>query len=326
MKVPVDHPNPVIRRLFSVWAPTPATMRGWALASVVANAGITVTGAGVRVTGSGLGCPTWPKCTPDSLLPVAHAGIDPLRMAVEFGNRLLTFAVLAVGLACVVAAMRMVPRSTPLVRLAWLQPAGIAAQALWGGLVVTTMLNPVTVGVHFILSIALTAACWMLYARARDGDGPITPVVHRDIRRLGHALIAGVAVLLLAGVVVSGTGPHSGDVLASRFPFDIEVVARLHADIVYVVVGMTFAMMFALHVTKAPRAARRAALALFATELLQGVIGYTQYFLAVPAALVLLHVIGSTLVWIAALRLVTSLRTREPQPVSPSPGLKAAAV
>ncbi|TDC06580.1 heme A synthase [Nonomuraea longispora] len=324
MKLPTDHPHPLVRRLFSFWAPTETSMRGWAMASVVVNAGITVTGAGVRVTGSGLGCPTWPRCTPDSFVPVAHPEVSPLNMAVEFGNRLLTFLVLAVGVACVLSALRMRPRRRSLVLLAWLQPVGIVAQALWGGLVVSTMLNPFTVGAHFLISSGLIAACWMLYARAGEGDGPARRVTHRDIRRLGHALLAAVFVLLVAGVVVSGTGPHSGDAMASRFDLDIEVVARFHADIAYVVVGLTFALAFALHVNNAPRPARRAALALFAVELAQGVIGYIQYFLAVPAMLVLLHVLGSTLVWIAALRVATSLRTRAPEAASAGPSPTAA--
>ncbi|WP_055500936.1 COX15/CtaA family protein [Nonomuraea pusilla] len=314
MKVPADHPNPVVRSLLSFWTPTAESMRGWALASVVVNAGIAVTGAGVRVTGSGLGCPTWPRCTPDSFVPVAHPETSMLNMAVEFGNRLLTFLVLAVGVACVVSAMRMAPRRVSLVRLAWLQPAGVLAQALWGGLVVRTALNPFTVGMHFLISIGLVAACWMLYARSGEGDAPPVRLAHRDIRRLGHVLVGAVSVLLVLGVVVTGTGPHSGDLRASRFDFDMEAVARLHADVVYLVVGLTFALLLALHVTDAPRAARRAALALLGVELAQGVIGYTQYFLAVPAALVLLHVFGSTLVWIATLRTVTSLRTRQPVP------------
>ncbi|KAB8195087.1 heme A synthase [Nonomuraea phyllanthi] len=326
MKLPTDHPNPLVRSLFSFWAPTAESMRGWALASVVVNAGIAVTGAGVRVTGSGLGCPTWPKCTPDSFIPVAHPELSMLTMLVEFGNRLLTFLVLAVGLACVVAAWRLAPRRRSLMRLALLQPVGIVAQALWGGLVVNTMLNPFTVGMHYLLSVGLIAACWMLYARAGEGDGPARRVTHRDIRRLGYVLLAAVFALLVVGVAVSGTGPHSGDEMASRFDLDIEAVARLHADVVYIVVGLTFALLFALHISRSERPARRAALVLFAVELGQGVIGYTQYFLAVPAALVLLHVLGSTLVWIAALRVATSLRTRTPLSTAPSPTEEPATV
>lgn len=322
VKQSTDHTSPLARLLFSVWAPTPGAMRGWALASVVVNAGITVSGAVVRVTGSGLGCPTWPRCTPDSYIPVAHPEIDPVNMAIEFGNRLVTFLVLVVGLACVVAATRLSPRRRSLVRLAWLQPVGIVVQALWGAVVVTSMLNPFTVSMHFLLSIGLTAACWALYARAGEGDGPAVRLVHRDIVRLGHVLVAAVFALVVMGVVVTGTGPHSGDMLATRFDFDIETMARVHADIAYLVVGLTLALAFALHVSGAPRRARRAALLLLAVELLQGVIGYVQYFLGVPAALVTLHVLGSTLVWIFTLRAVTALRTRE-EAVSPQPRAEA---
>jgi heme a synthase len=293
------------------------------MASVVANAGITVTGAAVRVTGSGLGCPEWPKCTADSYVPVAHPEISPVMMGVEFGNRLVTFLVLAVGFACVVKTWYSRGSRPDLLRLALIQPAGIIAQALWGGVVVKSMLNPFTVGTHFILSIGLTAGCWLLYARSRQGTGQARLLVHPAIAKLTGALVAAVFGLLLAGVAVTGTGPHSGDELASRFDLDIETVARVHADLAYLVVGLTFAVVFALHVSRAPRPVLRAALALLAIELLQGVIGYTQYFLGVPAFLVGLHVLGATLVWIFTLRLVSASRTRDAVEPVPSPTLAA---
>ncbi|WP_405085694.1 COX15/CtaA family protein [Microbispora sp. NBC_01389] len=307
----------------SIVFPTAESMRRWALAAIVVNVAITVTGAAVRVTGSGLGCPTWPRCTPGSFVPARIDTHAPLNMAIEFGNRLLSFLVLAVAAACVVAAWRLGrgERGRPedgrpvLLRLALLQPAGVVVQALWGGLVVHSMLNPVTVSVHFLFSIGMTAAAVVLYARASEGDAPAQRLVHKDIRTLGYVLVAAAFTLLLAGVVVTGTGPHSGDDAASRFGFDIQSVVRLHTDVAYVVVGLTFALLFALHVTDSPGRARRAALVLLGVELSQGVVGYVQYFLAVPAALVLLHVLGATLVWICALRVVFLMRTRGPAPV-----------
>ncbi|MFC6083347.1 COX15/CtaA family protein [Sphaerisporangium aureirubrum] len=301
------------RDLFhSVWAPTPGSIRRWALASVVVNVGITVTGAAVRLTGSGLGCPTWPRCTPGSFVPAPHDSHSPVNMAIEFGNRLLSFLVLAVAVACVVAVLRIAPRRASLIRLAAVQPAGVLVQALWGGLVVRSLLNPVTVSVHFLLSTLMTMAAFALFARSGEGDAPPRRLVHRDIRTLGFVLVTAVFVLLIAGVVVTGTGPHSGDVAASRFGFDIETVARLHADIVWVVLGLTFALLFALHVTDSPGRARRGALVLLGVELAQGVLGYVQYWLAVPAVLVGLHVLGSALVWIATLRVVFMMRDRGP--------------
>ncbi|KAA9377436.1 heme A synthase [Microbispora cellulosiformans] len=309
--------------LRSIVFPTAESMRRWALAAIVVNVGITVTGAAVRVTGSGLGCPTWPRCTPGSFVPARIDTHAPLNMAIEFGNRLLSFLVLAVAAACVVAAWRLgrgehgrPGQGRPvLLRLALLQPAGVVVQALWGGLVVHSMLNPVTVSVHFLFSIGMTAAAVVLCARASEGDAPAQRLVHKDIRTLGYVLVAAAFTLLLAGVVVTGTGPHSGDEAASRFGFDIQTVVRLHTDVAYVVVGLTFALLFALHVTDSPGRARRAALVLLGVELSQGVVGYVQYFLAVPAALVLLHVLGATLVWICALRVVFLMRTRGPAPV-----------
>ena len=302
--------------------PTFLTLRRWALAAVVVNVGITVTGAAVRVSGSGLGCPTWPRCTPESFIPVAHADISPLNMAIEFGNRLLTFLVLAVGVACLLAALRLPARRPDLVRLAWLQPVGVAFQGLWGGLVVRSALNPVTVSVHFLVSIGMIAAAYALYARAGQDESrgryetPPRQGVHRHVRTLVFGLVAAVFVLLVVGVVVTGTGPHSGDEMASRFGFDIETVARIHADVAYVVVGLTFALAFALHVTDAPGHARRAAWTLLCVEAAQGVVGYVQYFLGVPAALVNLHVLGATLVWVCALRVVFATGPRGPRDAS----------
>ncbi|MER5644223.1 COX15/CtaA family protein [Streptosporangium sp. NPDC002524] len=312
-----------------VGPPTLLTLRRWALAAVAVNIGITVTGAAVRVSGSGLGCPTWPRCTPESFTPVAHADISPLNMAIEFGNRMLTFLVLAVGVACLVAALRLSSRRPDLVRLAWLQPIGVAFQGLWGGLVVRSALNPVTVSVHFLVSIGMTAAAYALYARARQSEnkgenkgenrGESRAVtgrpVHRHVRTLAVALVAAVFALLVVGVVVTGTGPHSGDEMASRFGFDIETVARIHADVAYVVVGLTFALAFALHITDAPGYARRAAWTLLAVEAAQGVVGYVQYFLGVPAALVNLHVLGAALVWLCALRVLFATGPHGPRDV-----------
>jgi cytochrome c oxidase assembly protein subunit 15 len=316
----------------SVMFPTVETLRRWALAGVVVNAGICVSGAAVRVTGSGLGCPTWPRCTRDSFVPAHNDLHSPLHMSIEFGNRLLTFLLFVVAVACLVAAVRLgrpgYGKGRPvLVRLAALQPAGVVLQALWGGLVVRTLLNPVTVSVHFLLSIGMIAAAYALFARSGEGDGPARRLVHRDIRTLGFILTAAVLALVVAGMVVTGTGPHSGDQAASRFAFDIESVVQLHADVAYVVVGLTFALLFALHVSDSPARPRQAALVLLGVELAQGVIGYVQYFLAVPAFLVGMHVLGSTLVWIAALRVMFLMRARDAggEPAPERPGLHHAA-
>ncbi|WP_422673220.1 COX15/CtaA family protein [Bailinhaonella thermotolerans] len=311
--------DPLTRLLMSVWRPTDTSMRRWALASVIGNAGIVVTGVTVRVTNSGLGCSQWPECNGGSLVPIAHPEHSPLNQGIEFGNRLLTFVVLALGAACFVAALRLVPRRRALLRIAAVQPGWVIVQAVWGGLLVLSDLHPAMNAGHFLLSSGLLAAAVALYMRSMEGDGPPRRIVHRDIRNLAFVLVGAVFVLLAAGTVVTGSGPHGGDDKAPRFAFSIEDVARIHADLAYLVVGLTFALLFALHVTDAPGRARRAALVLLAVELAQGVIGYAQYFLAIPPLLVALHALGSTLVWIAALRVVFLLRRRSPlQPPAPA--------
>jgi cytochrome c oxidase assembly protein subunit 15 len=313
--------NPVARLIDAVWRPTSASMRWLALAGVAGNALIMSTGAAVRVSGSGLGCPTWPKCTGDSLVPTHSSEHAAANMAIEFGNRLLTFLVLAVGVAVFVAAVRLRPRRRDLLRLAAIQPLSVVAQAIVGGIVVLTDLNPAAVAAHFLLSPALLAAATALWVRSCEGDEPARTLVRGELVWLTRALVGVVFALLIAGTVVTGTGPHAGDVRAPRFGFKIEQVAQLHADIVWATVGLTFALLLGLRLTNAPGLAQRRAIELLAVEMAQGVIGYVQYFTGVPGPLVVAHVLGAALVWIATLRVAFALRVRggvpatEPWPV-----------
>src|SRR3954447_10418606 len=106
------------------WVPSPAAVHRAFVAALVCNVGIVVTGGAVRLTASGLGCPTFPRCTDDSP-PVTRAmGRHGL---VEFGNRILAFALSAVVVAAVVVAWRALRRD--LLRLALLLFGGIVAQA-----------------------------------------------------------------------------------------------------------------------------------------------------------------------------------------------------
>jgi cytochrome c oxidase assembly protein subunit 15 len=300
--------NPLVLFRDAIWRPTSASMRVLALAGVIVNAGIIVTGAAVRVTGSGLGCPTWPKCTGASLVPT-HTS-HGLNMAIEFGNRLLFFVVFTVGVAVFVAARRLRPRRRDIVTLALIQPLSVVAQAIMGGVTVLTKLHPASVSAHFLLSIALLAAAVALWVRTGEGDERPRPVARTELLWLGRGLVAVVAALLLVGTIVTGTGPHAGDAKARRWGFDLEQVAQLHVDFVWATVGLTFALLLGLRLTSAPRPAQRRALELLLIELAQGAIGYVQYFTNVPAALVAAHVLGSTLVWIATLRVVFALRDR----------------
>jgi cytochrome c oxidase assembly protein subunit 15 len=281
---------------------SPSTVSRVALANVVANGVIVVTGGAVRLTGSGLGCPTWPECTDGSIVPTQELAGHGL---IEFGNRLLTFALVVVAFATWGAVFASVRRD--LRRLALLSLLGIPAQALLGGVTVLTGLNPWTVAAHFLVSMVLVAIATMLWLRSREpGVGEL--VVRRPFALLATGIAVTVAAVLVAGTVVTGSGPHSGDPEAGRTGLDPELMSQLHADVVFLLIGLTIALLVALAATDSPGRVRRAARDLLIVELLQGVIGYVQYFTHLPALLVLLHMAGAVLITVYTARLLWSVR------------------
>ncbi|MFB6603986.1 heme A synthase [Streptomyces noursei] len=292
------------------WQPSARFVRRAALATVVMAVIIVVTGGAVRLTESGLGCSTWPKCTPDSLTPTAAMGINGL---IEFGNRMLTYVLCAVIGLFIIAARARAPRRRALTRLGWAQFWIVMGNAVWGGIVVLTGLNPYLVAAHFLLTSALLTVAVLSWQRAKEGDEEPRDVVARPVRQLSWLLVAATGALTVIGTVVTGTGPHAGDAhKVHRIPLNWQEVTQLHVDFVYVVVGLSVALWFALRAVKAPAAARRTALELLGCIALQGVIGYVQYFSGLPEIVVGLHMLGSTLVWIAVLRVALALRVRGP--------------
>ncbi len=295
--------------MLAVPRPDVRTVRRLALASIVANSVIVVTGGAVRLTASGLGCPTWPRCTDSTLTPTAEYAVHGL---IEFGNRLLTFVLTAVVVATVVAVVRARPRRPSLVRLAVLVFLGIPAQAVLGGITVLTGLNPWTVMAHFLLSMALIGAAVVLHHRAGEGDGPAVPVVRAPLRTFSCALLGLTALVLAVGTVVTGSGPHSGDLEAGRTGLDPGAMSQLHADLVLLLVGASVGLWVALRVSSAPVPAVRAAAVLLGVELAQGAIGFAQYFTDLPVVLVALHMAGACATLIAAVRVVLAVRSRGP--------------
>ena len=298
---------------------TPAVVSRLALANAVANGAIVVTGGAVRLTGSGLGCPTWPRCTSESFVATPELAGHGV---IEFGNRLLTFVLAAVAVATVVAVWR--SRRRDLRPLAVLTFLGIPAQALLGGITVLTGLDPWTVAAHFLLSIVLIALATVLWLRSRE-PGVGQPLLRRPLALLVAGTAAVTGVVLVLGTLVTGSGPHSGDVDADDVPtgdrmgFDVELISQLHADAVFLLVGLTVALLASLHATDAPGRVKRAPRDLLAIQLAQGVVGYVQYFTDLPVALVLLHMLGAVLVTAYTARLVWSVRGPASEaPLSPS--------
>ena len=300
--------------------PRPATVRRLALASIVANSAIVVTGGAVRLTASGLGCPTWPRCTATSYTPTAEYAVHGV---IEFGNRLLTFVLGAVVLAVLVAVWRQRPARPGMRRLAVLGFLGIPAQALLGGVTVLTGLNPWTVMGHFLLSMVLIALAVVLHRRAGEGDLPPRPTAPPLMRRLTQGLLVVTAVTLALGTVVTGSGPHSGDPAAGRTGFDPATVSQLHADVVMLLVGLTVALYVALRASAGDPRLVRATGVLLVVELGQGLIGYVQYFTDLPVLLVGAHLLGACLVLVAAVRVVLATRDRGPVGASPQPAVAA---
>ena len=267
------------------------------------QAALVVTGGAVRLTGSGLGCPTWPECTPGSYTPVPHQAEPQLNVWIEFGNRLLTFVLVIASAAVIIAVLK--SKRKDLRVLAVGQFLGIFGQGILGGITVLTDLNPIPVAGHLLLSIILIAGATSLYSRR------YTPVVFVKPASLTSKIswlhIVTSFVVIILGTIVTGSGPHAGDAQAKRFNFDIRTVAWLHADVVIFLLGVTFAF----YVAQGTSDHSKKAIKIFAIiALAQGGIGYVQYFTGIPEILVAAHLLGATLVWIAAWRIRLSVITQ----------------
>jgi cytochrome c oxidase assembly protein subunit 15 len=271
---------------------SPPAYRRATLAALALLTIIVVTGAAVRLTGSGLGCSDWPNCENGKL--VAPLDYHP---AIEFGNRMFTGLVVIAVVVAVLGSVRRDPRRQDLIWLSWGLVAGVIGQIVLGGITVLFDLNPALVACHFLLSIALVTDAVVLHHRASSETRDESPeIVGRNIT----TLLLGVALLVIAaGTVVTGTGPHGGDETAHRFQLVMTDVVRVHSIPVWVLVALT--------VYLAVKTKHRAVTVLLAVEIAQGAIGYTQYFTGVPALLVAVHVVGALAVWIAALRVKLEL-------------------
>ncbi len=304
------------------WTPDPRTVQRAALVALVMSVVIVVTGGAVRLTGSGLGCPTWPKCTEDSLTNTSEMGVHGV---IEFGNRLLTYVLCAAVGWAIIAARSQKPFRRGLTRLGWAQFWIVMGNAILGGIVVLVGLNPYTVAAHFLLSTALIAVATVMWQRTREGDAAPRPLVGKAIQQLVWVLVVVSVLLIAVGTVVTGAGPHAGDSSeVERMPIDWETVSKVHAVLAWVVVTLTFALWFVLKAVDAPKGPLARTRDLFLVLLAQGVIGYVQYFTDLPEVLVGLHMFGSCLVWIATLRVLLALRERPEETAGlPGPAVEA---
>ena len=254
-----------------------------------------ITGGAVRLSGSGLGCPTWPECTDGSIAPVHNQLEGPLHSWIEFGNRLLTFALFFAALATLILVNKSGRRDLRILALS--QIGGIFAQGILGGITVLTDLNPLAVASHFLLSIGLLAAAISLNVRARS---EISPSMERS--RLIRVLVTLTLLVIVVGTLVTGTGPHAGDAQAPRLDFDLPIIAKLHGALVALLIALTFYLY-----SRTSQKEMKKWLSLFLLiSIAQGALGVIQYLQGVPQLLVALHLVGATLTWLAAWRIYLS--------------------
>lgn len=275
---------------------------GWA--SLAANALLVVTGGAVRLTASGLGCPTWPRCTDESFTP--HGAMD-IHSAIEFGNRTLT------GVLAVVAVLTFLSawgtRRLDLILISLAMGLGIPAQAVIGGITVLTDLNPWVVSFHLLCSLAIIGLA-VLFLRRIDHPAPV--VARGPVVTLAWLTFGTAWVVLYVGTVVTGSGPHAGDLDVPRNGLDPVQTSQLHADVVFLLLGLTVGLLLALRATGASRAAQHAAAWLLAIELAQGLVGFVQYFTDLPVVLVGVHMLGAAVISAAVTWLLLSVREDRP--------------
>jgi cytochrome c oxidase assembly protein subunit 15 len=271
------------------------------MASLVSQIVIVVTGGAVRLTGSGLGCPDWPHCTDGSLATTPEMG---LHGAIEFGNRLLTFALGTIAAATLLAILRTLRSPRPrrdLVLPAAVLLSGVPAQAVIGGITVWTDLNPWVVMLHFMCSAGLVGVATVLMRRSGRPLGAVPPRLGSPwLERLALATLVAAGGVVYLGTVVTASGPHAGDPEARRTGLDLATVTHLHADAVYLLLGLSVGLYAASRALGSPGRLTRAAATLLVVEGIQGLVGVTQYRLELPEVLVGLHMLGAALLVVTA--------------------------
>ena len=290
----------------SAWLPTrvDGRIRVFAWLSLVTEIAIVGTGGAVRLTASGLGCPTWPKCTADSLVPTAEMGVHGV---IEFANRLMTGVVGLIALATFVLLWRIRRERRDLFVLALLLALGVLAQAVLGGITVLTGLNPFIVGLHFIVSLVMVCVATVLVYRVYAAPGARRLVVPRSFAMLAHVTSLVVAVTVGVGVLTTASGPHSGDIAAARTGFNAELLEHLHAWPGYATLLLTVALL-AIAVSRGLPVVGWVS-ALLAVEAVQIVVGLTQARTGLPPLLVGAHMVLACVLAAVMTALILHLKT-----------------
>ncbi len=285
--------------------------------ALVLTALIVLTGGAVRLTGSGLGCSNWPECSAGHLTSALQ-----FHGLVEFGNRLVTVVLTVAVAAAFLGTIFRSPRRRDLIWLSGGLVAGVLAQAVLGGIVVYTKLNPYVVMVHFYATMLLLVDAAVLVHRSTREYGPGSGhlLIPRPLLRLFYGLLALLAFVVGAGTATTGAGPHAGDSsgqqIAKRIPIALRDMAELHSSLALLLIGVTIGLVVALHVVDVPERVRRAARILMAVMVAQAAVGYTQYFTHLPALLVEVHLLGVTALVIGSVQTFLACTYHAPEVVA----------
>lgn len=301
--------------------PSVGVQRLIAAAVILTQGGIAITGAIVRVTASGLGCPTWPQCFPGSFVPVAHAEVPRIHQAVEFGNRMVTFAVVITAALAVLAVTRARRRREVLV-YAWLMPVSTVVQAVIGGITVRTGLLWWTVAIHLLTSMTMVWLSVLLYVKVGEpDDGVVRRRVVRPLRALTALSGLDLAAVLVTGTLVTAAGPHAGDRSPTRtvprLKVEVDTLVHMHSSLLIAYFALLVGLGFGLLAVRAARPVLLRLAVLLVLVFAQAGVGIAQYYTGVPAVLVALHVAGAAACTAATAALWASMRERaEPEPLA----------
>jgi cytochrome c oxidase assembly protein subunit 15 len=290
---------------------------------ILTQGGIAVTGAIVRVTASGLGCPTWPQCFPGSFTPVAVAEVPRIHQAVEFGNRLISIAVVITA-ALIVLAVTRARRRTEVLVYAWLMPVSTVVQAVIGGITVRTGLLWWTVAIHLLASMTMVWVSVLLYVKVGEPDaGVVHTAVARPLRVLTALGAIDLAAVLVTGTLVTAAGPHAGDRSPSRtvprLKVEVTTLVHMHSTLLIAYLALLVGLACGLLAVGAARPIRLRLAVLVALVCAQAAVGTTQYFTGVPPALVAVHVAGAAACTAATAALWASLAPSMRERTEPEP-------
>ena len=266
----------------------------------------------VRGTGSGLGCATWPNCFPGQLFPEGT-----VHSLIEFSHRFLVFVSTILVFVTAFFAWRGYRQVRSILWPALAAIPLVLGQAVLGGIVVKTELNPWWVTAHFAVALAFVADVTVLATNSfLQERQPRAGEREPGYARLALFTVGATAVLLLVGTYVRAKGaglaftdwplmdgklvPALGGANTAMF------VHRVLAALVFLLV--IYAMVRARTMTERSKdlvVLSTVAVALFVAQI---VVGAAQVWTRLKPWAVVMHVGLSVLVWASLVTLATVAR------------------